>query len=343
MFDVQALEIELQQMRLQLLEATATQKLPQCLEKLQTAYEHGQLSLGDLCLLENIAQKVNPSTRCAKTDARIADLSILLMNKLSRQDYTTVASIMKLPTFRWAQMQKQKSVLQFILGINHEIVKKIGKPRYEDHWVVSMGDGSRIVRLIERYQDKLVGVEYPADVSQWPAEKKGEDGSCNPDEWAPTVPQEASEALKYVRAKREKNQLSHEMYSEAFRCISDKEIPLLVYVLFPEPSKGFNGHFHLKFYYRLIEIWHENNITCVGFVSDSCSTGLSAGPALMTPTVALIKAGVSYLGLDDEPDYEYFSAYMRPAYKQTPKAAEALVAVWCMLWSGQSAVLSLWA
>ena len=199
----------------QLLDNLAKPSAPIELQRLHEVHSKGLLSMGDLCLLKHIGKKVDPKSRCGKTEETIADLAVLLANKLSRQDYTTVASVMRLPTFRWAQLQKQKSLLNFVLGINDHILHAVGAERYRKHWVLSMGDGSRVTRLIERYLGRLVGEEYPADVSQWPAQ------------WAPVVPDDANAAVKYVHHVHERGRLSHEMMTEVLRCVDDPKVPIL--------------------------------------------------------------------------------------------------------------------
>ena len=272
------------------------------LSRVASLLERGMFGVGDLCLLNQMCNKVDPSTQNTKTRPEIEDLTLLLMNKLSKQDYTTVASIMHLPTFRWAQLLKAKSLLRFTLGINHDVLSATGTSRFMDEWVLSCGDGSRTTRLIERLGDRMVGAAYPPDVCDWP------------EEWAPHVPKEAKDALKYIRYVHQNNLLSHEMHTELLRCVTNPTVPILVYVLFPEPSKGFDGYRHLKYMYKMVSVWHQHRINCVGFCTDSCSTGLSGGTTLMTPSAEGVSAGFSYIGLECEPDFEYFGVYMRPAY-----------------------------
>ena len=52
----------------------------------------------------------------------------------------------------------------------------------------------------------------------------------------------------------------------------------------------------------------------IGFITDSCSIGLSAGKFIVTPTSEMIPLGCSYLGLLVD-DWKYWACYRRPAIK----------------------------
>ena len=104
-------------------------------------------------------------------------------------------------------------------------------------------------------------------------------------------------------------ELSHEIHTEALTCVSDRARGLLIYVLFPEPSKGFSSVHHLLYWAQLARVWHEHSIRGMGYATDSCSTGLGAGTALMTPTAADVMAKNLFLGLPDR-DFIYCARWV---------------------------------
>ena len=59
-----------------------------------------------------------------------------------------------------------------------------------------------------------------------------------------------------------------EIHTEALQCVSDRKRGLLVYVLFPEPSKGFSSVHHLLYWARLAEIWFDHSIRGMGYATD---------------------------------------------------------------------------
>lgn len=113
------------------------------------------------------------------------------------------------------------------------------------------------------------------------------------------MPQNVADTLKYIRVIRNQSLLSHELHTEVLQCFSDRSKGLLTYVLFPEPSRGFSTTHHLLLFYKMVCLWHDHDIRCTGFSTDSCSTGLGAGIALMTPTPHDVANSVLFLGLKD--------------------------------------------
>lgn len=100
-----------------------------------------------------------------------------------------------------------------------------------------------------------------------------------------------------------------EIHTEALQCVSDRKRGLLVYVLFPEPSKGFSSVHHLLYWARLAEIWFDHSIRGMGYATDSCSTGLGAGTALMVPSASDVAAQRLFLGLPDR-DFIYCARWV---------------------------------
>ena len=259
----------------------------------------------DVTLLKHLsARLVNPR---AKVAGPMHDLQMLLVNKLCRQDYTNVADVIKLSCFEHAAAQRSEGALVFQMGENLHIVKEVASPRYSGHLVISMGDGSRASRLIERFWDVvakrafLVGESFDPDVRKWPGLEGGR--GCQP------MPQTLDEAFKYINLVRKNGLMSHEVHTEAFNCTSDRSLGMVISVLFPEPPSGFCAIHHLRYWYRQIQIWYDGDIRCTGLSTDSCSTGLGAGMALMTPSALDIADGVTFLGLPDR-DFTLLARHM---------------------------------
>ena len=171
-----------------------------------------------------------------------------------------------------------------------------------------MGDGTRTSRMIEKAQHPvtnrpfLVGASFPADVRKWPDSVQGGPG-MHP------LAQDIEKVHEYISRVRDVGDLSAEVHTEAFTCVSDRSRGLLICVLFPEPSKGFCSIHHLLYWARLAHMWYDHSIRCMGYATDSCSTGLGAGTALMTPTVTDVAAKHLFLGLPDR-DFIYCARWV---------------------------------
>jgi len=174
-----------------------------------------------------------------------------------------------------------------------------------------MGDGTRTSMLIEKAfhpvheRPYLVGEAFSADVRLWPNGPEGGKGMQ-------PMPQTVEGVYEYISCVREKmgdHEMSHEIVTEALNCMSDRTKPMLVYCLFPEPSKGFSSVHNLLYWSKLAQAWHDHSIRAVGYATDSCSTGLGAGTALMTPNAKDVEAKVPFLGLSDR-DFLYCARWV---------------------------------
>lgn len=182
---------------------------------------------------------------------------------------------------------------------------------YDGGLVCSMGDGTRTSMLIEKafhpvhQRPYLVGEAFSADVRLWPNGPEGGKGMQ-------PMPQTIEGVYQYISLVREKtgdHEMSHEIVTEALNCMSDRTKPLLVYCLFPEPSKGFSSVHNLLYWSKLSEVWYDHSIRGVGYATDSCSTGLGAGTAIMTPNAKDVAAKVPFLGLPDD-DFLYCARWV---------------------------------
>ena len=233
------------------------------------------------------------------------------VDKLCRQDYTLVADILHLACFEKAAAGRSCDKISYFVGLNEHILESKADEIYNGGLVCSMGDGTRTSMLIEKAvhpvygRPYLVGEAFPADVRLWPSGPQGGKGMM-------PMPQTVEKVYEYISRVREKtgdHEMSHEVVTEALNCMSDRTRPMLVYSLFPEPSKGFSSVHNLLYWAKLVQVWHDHSVRAVGFATDSCSTGLGAGTALMTPTTKDVEAKVPFLGLDDR-DFIYCARWV---------------------------------
>ena len=78
-----------------------------------------------------------------------------------------------------------------------------------------MGDGTRVIRMLQRILCWIVGCVYPLDVSKWPTEP------------GLPIPQTMEDLIKLVESVRGDDNLAHEVHKEVFRCLTDDETPTL--------------------------------------------------------------------------------------------------------------------
>jgi hypothetical protein len=289
------LKRKVRQLQAQLDNAISRDDVPDFWLTVLNIYHNKGLRDVDVELFKHLAARISNS-RGAITGA-MQDLQMLLVNKLCRQDYTLVADVLHLSCFEHAAAQRSQGALVFRMGENEHVLRETGTPRFTGQLCISMGDGSRASRLIERMWDPvakrafLVGEAFDPDVRKWPGLEGGQ--GCHP------MPHKLEDAFRYIDVVRHNSLMSHEVHTEALNCTSDRSLGMLIYVLFPEPSQGFSALHHLRYWYRLVQMWHDADICGLGFSTDSCSTGLGAGCALMTPSVIDISDGRLFLGLPD--------------------------------------------
>jgi hypothetical protein len=134
---------------------------------------------------ESIAYSTNDLLHNVQVSGEMYQLQQLLVNKLCRQDYTLVADVLSLCSFEHAASKRSGAALNFRLGVNDHVLRAVATARYDGELVISMGDGSRSKRLIERYRDPvsdcsyLVGEGFHPDVRRWPTAEEGGRG-CLP-------------------------------------------------------------------------------------------------------------------------------------------------------------------
>ena len=218
--------------------------------------------------------------------------------------YRTIEDLANLDCARHTQNNRTYDKVQFHQGINRRIIKDVAPSRYNKkskvNWLTNLGDGTRALRAVEAMPPWMVGNVYPPDISCWPTEP------------GIPIPFGYEDTVTVIRSIADSDNLCHELDIEAFRCITDVDIPILVHTFFPEPHSGFSGFFHFKMWIFFVSVWFESGLVVAAFNTDSCSTGIAASKILMTPSKQLIDDfGITYLGLPD-PSYKYFSMYCQP-------------------------------
>lgn len=275
--------------------------------------QNDQIEQKDRTLLEHLAKRLRYKRggKHGAIDGVMRTVQDLLVDKLCRQDYTLVADILHLACFEKAAAGRSRDKITYFVGLNEHILEYKVAEIYNGELVCSMGDGTRTSMLIEKAvhpvygRPYLVGEAFPADVRLWPSGPQGGKGMM-------PMPQTVAKVYEYISLVREKSgdhEMSHEVVTEALNCMSDRTRPMLVYSLFPEPSKGFSSIHNLLYWAKLVQVWHDHSIRGMGFATDSCSTGLGAGTALMMPTAKDVARKVPFLGLNDR-DFIYCARWV---------------------------------
>ena len=275
--------------------------------------QNDQIEQKDRTLLEHLAKRLRYKRggKHGAIDGVMRSVQDLLVDKLCRQDYTVVADILHLACFEKAAAGRSHDKITYFVGLNEHILEYKAAEIYNGELVCSMGDGTRTSMLIEKAvhpvygRPYLVGEAFPADVRLWPRGPEGGKGMM-------PMPQTVAKVYEYISLVREKtgdHEMSHEVVTEALNCMSDRTRPMLVYSLFPEPSKGFSSIHNLLYWAKLVQVWHDHSIRGMGFATDSCSTGLGAGTALMMPTAKDVARKVLFLGLNDR-DFIYCARWV---------------------------------
>ena len=280
-------------------------------QSLHDLERNDQLHQKDRTLLEHLSKRLR-YTRGGKHGAIegvMRSVQDLLVDKLCRQDYTLVADILHLACFEKAAAARSRDKITYFVGFNEHILEAKAHEIYDGELCCSMGDGTRTSMLIEKGvffgRPYLLGEAFSPDVRLWPSWPEGGKGMMP----MPQTVDKVHEYISHVREKTGDHEMSHEIVTEALNCMSDRTRPMLVYSLFPEPSKGFSSVHNLLYWAKLVQIWHDHSIRGVGFATDSCSTGLGAGTALMAPTPKDVAAEVPFLGLKDR-DFIYCARWV---------------------------------
>lgn len=227
-----------------------------------------------------------------------------MKGRIGRQDYFTLAgpdclclshprSVQRV----FAKQQKWGLLPSYSAGINYDILKSTSVKRFQQHLVASVGDGTRGKRLLGRRRDQLVGQAYHFNVTLWAG-----------DTWY--LPEYLDELEELIDIVKELDALGVSVFTEQFRCLTDRSLPSLSYVAIIEPSKGGGGYFTLKYWMHIIYHLPEG-LNLVLFITDHCSCGIASGKFLTTPSTEMVALGCSYIGLPVD-DYKYYAIYIRP-------------------------------
>ena len=288
------------------------QPVPKYLLRLSALHHKGLMTTMQTAMLTNMGNKKFVSThrQGAKTIPIIDNHQRYLQCRLGEQDYVHVASVLNYSQHRSVQRNREHSNLKFHIGNNDHVLEVEANSRFGCEWTVSMGDATRNEMHAERLGSGIVGHCMSPDPDNW---------SRVHELW---LSETANDLVECIQILRSNDLLAHQIHTEALCCLTKFDRPFLVYYLIAEPRKGMSGTMHLRWWMKFMSSYQAHGVMCVGWCTDSCSTGLSAAYILMTPSANMLDLGVTYLGLDAD-DYEYFSAYLRPAYISI-KDAQAL-------------------
>ena len=296
-FTIAERDAEIQSLRTELSDSIKLESLPACVHTLIKLCKKG-LSKPDEIFLESWLQRA--ADPHAALHEVLHDLSILLVDNEQAQMYDTLKPYLKLPDRSHARKLRRDDPdsVEYGPGVNDRALE-LAEVKFQREAVVSQGDGTRIIRMVERLHSLLVGRQYPPRPSHWPGTK------------GDPVPHKLQDLTAYVsKLRAPPTQLAHEVYTEAFTCITKRSVGMLPYILIPEATKGFNGESALELMMKTAELSYNNDIICVGNVTDSCSCfSCGAGAAMNTPTVEDVADGVRFLGLD-VPEYKYWSRHL---------------------------------
>ena len=94
----------------------------------------------------------------------------------------------------------------------------------------------------------------------------------------------------------------------------------------PEPTFGFSSRHHQLLMWNVTKRVWDAGIHSFGDTTDSCSTGISAGAEIMTPTNAKMPLFQAWLGLDGVPGFRYWSPLVACGMPGTPAASLGTIA-----------------
>ena len=210
------------------------------------------------------------------------------------------------------KLKERGKIPRSVDGINKPVLTNFSVALYENNSCLSAGDATRQSRIYSRMKDKFIGKMRHPDVSA---------SLIQPEEVY--VPERASDVRKLILLTRKLNQLGAEVYTEQFRCISDKTRPPLAHTVYVEASNGKSGFLHLKYWFTILLELDGVPLSLEGFITDGCSVGISAGHMMCTPTEEMIGHGCSYLGLPVD-DFKHYAIYCRTAIRG-PKARDFII------------------
>ena len=229
-----------------------------------------------------------------KTNDLLKELAILALIDFGPQTYQTFRVFLGLPHHRTAIRLRaaHEDYIQYSFGDNPGAYK-VATKRFKANVTLSTSDGTRIVRMVAMLRAAgLIGKMYPADIRKWP---------LTPDP-APMMFEELKEYVGLLR--QTPTLLAHSLVTVALQSVTDRSVGFLPIMLFPEPSKGFDGYHHQMLMMETAKRVWKNGIHNIGDCTDSCASGPAAGIESMTPRLS--KGGTIWLGLD-MPEFQQFA------------------------------------
>ena len=273
--------------------AAATEDPKKLLDKvMEVIGQDGKMSKAQCIFFRALLQKCYRPRM--KTNDLLQELAILALIDFGPQTYQTFRVFLGLPHHRTAIRLRaaHEDYIQYSFGDNPEAYKLATK-RFKANVTLTTSDGTRIVRMVAMLRAAgLIGKMYPADIRKWPVT-------------ADPVPIMFEELKEYVGLLRQTpTLLAHSLVTVALQSVTDRSVGFLPIMLFPEPSKGFDGYRHQMLMMETAKRVWESGIHNIGDCTDSCASGPAAGIESMTPRLS--KGSTIWLGLD-MPEFQQFA------------------------------------
>ena len=250
-------------------------------------------------------------TRGSKMDGVMVDLAILATFDMSQQTYNTFRPFLNLPHYDWAVKLRKHHELYLKYNVGHtQAAYVLGKSIFDTSVIVTSSDGTRITRGVDvLHNECLVGRCYPPDVRNWPVSHD-------------LVPGDLGLLKTYIDTCRQSPTiLAHELCTVAAHCVTSNDTKFLPLAFFPEPTFGFSSHHHQLLIWDVTKRVWDAGIHSFGDTTDSCSTGISAGAEIMTPTNAKMQFFRAWLGLEGVPGFRYWSPLVACGVPGVPAAS----------------------
>ena len=222
-----------------------------------------KLSTFDFNFLKNWIEKKSKG-KYAKADEQARNLAILFSNTLGEKLYTTSAPLLGLPSARQAQRIRAADIANktYLPGLNQWAFNLAASQ--ERRPFQNGMDGTRIVRIIELYQDKyLIGKAFPPDVRCWPTAEALDTA----DDW--------HQIQEYVLNVRLHNSYAPEAFSFNLSDTSGKHADILLGSI-PESQSGVTAECIFAIMLKVENIANSCNLSLIGHCTDSAGNCLKA-------------------------------------------------------------------
>ena len=224
-----------------------------------------------------------------KTKKAIVYYAIYLYVSLRRQQFENQQMMWCLPEATQVRRYMRPLKLYYEPGFNYKALNTVAPKMYhlgpgKRHRTVSCGDATRCARILELlHRQGETGKLAPTIVGEM-----GHPDITKRKQGGHPVSQRADDIFSYVESVRRRGLVAPEVYTELFVCVTTRDLPILVYMIWAEANKGFTGYLMVKMWLRYVTLWHKYDIDCIGVVTDACGPGVWGGSYMMTPAPWLL-------------------------------------------------------